>query len=207
MLPKLQAQFEKIEVQRIKLLKRLANVDGHLWKVSPSPSGHQQPISVLGRLQARLWKLPQVVGDWSFCEIIHHLVLAEKEMLRQIRYQDVARQEPNLRDWLGATAVRMAFQYGWRVRVPLASVVPEASLCYEETCAAWDKVRVELAAYLAEVTPQSCNKPIVRHPVAGRLNIEQTLDLLIYHHVNHHLRQVANNEKALGILSISELQS
>jgi len=205
MLPKLQAQFEKIEAQRIKLLTRLAKMDRHLWNVSPSPLGQHQPISLLGRLQARLWKLPPVVGDWSFCEIVHHLILAEKEMLRQIRQQETASQEPNLRDWLGARAVRMAFRYGWRVRVPLASVVPEATLGYEQTCALWDKVRAELAAYLEEVTPQLCDQPIIKHPVAGRMNIDQMLDLLIYHHVNHHLRQVARNERVMGLLSNSEL--
>src|SRR5437016_14288128 len=126
MLSTLQTKFKNLEAQRASLLARLAGVEPGLWMSQPEE------------------------GAWSLSEIAHHLVLAEREVLRQFRDQSNHQNaRRNFRDRLGAVLVGTAFRYGFRVPVPMRSVIPKTGFSYEEICAAWDEVRAELADYLA----------------------------------------------------------
>src|SRR2546430_10744035 len=131
MLSTLQSQFKNLEVQRASLLARFAGVEPNLWMSTPSE------------------------GAWSLSEIAHHLVLAEREVLHQAHSQSSYRNtRRNIRDRLGAALVGTAFRYGFRVPVPMPSVIPKTGFSYEEIRPAWDEGRAELADYLARITEE-----------------------------------------------------
>jgi hypothetical protein len=200
MLPTLQTRFELLEAQRASLQARFAGVEPSLWVSRPAQVRWSLSAGLSSLVLRRMLgvSLPAQTA-WSLSEIAHHLVVAEREILQQLCSQNTNRNvRRNLRDRLGAMTVGMAFRYGFRVRTPMNSVIPRAGLSYEEISTAWDKTRAELAAYLAEVTEASYDQLVFRHPVAGRMNIEQTLDL-IGQHITHHLRQVERTELSLGI--------
>jgi hypothetical protein len=200
MLPMIHTRFETLEAQRASLLSRFSGIEPALWISRPAQARKSLSASLSTLVLRHIFAVSLPEQDtWTLSEIAHHLVLAEREVLRQLHSQTNSRNmRSSLRDRLGAALVGTAFRYGFRVRTPALSVVPRAGLSYEEIRADWDEARSELAAYLTEVTEASRDLLVFRHPVAGSMNIEQTLDLL-GHHITHHLRQVARTERALGI--------
>ena len=202
MLSTLQTRFEILEAQRARLQARFASVEPNFWVSHPEQAGWSLSAGLSSLLLRRMLgvSLP-VQKAWSLSEIAHHLVLGEREVLKQLRSQNnIPNLRRSLRDRLGAATVGMAFRYGFRVRTPMQSVIPRNGLSYEEISAAWDETRADLAAYLSEVAEASYDQLVFRHPVAGWMNIEQTLDL-IGQHITHHTRQVERTEISLGIKS------
>jgi hypothetical protein len=126
-------------------------------------------------------------------------MLAEQEALRQFKKESFHRTErQGLRDWIGRAMVAFVFRKGIRVKVPLPlrHVIPVRQQSFEEVWQGWDELRSELAAYLNGLREEDLTRIVCRHPVAGRLNVIQTLDLL-ESHLNHHQRQVERTEKAV----------
>jgi hypothetical protein len=200
MLPTLQARFELLEAQRASLQARFASVEPTLWVSHPEQAGWSLSAGLSSLFLRRMLgvSLP-AQRAWSLSQIAHHLVLGEREVLQQLRSQNnLPNLRRSLRDRLGAATVGMAFRYGFRVRTPMQSVIPRNGLSYEEISVAWDETRAKLAAYLSEVIEASYDRLVFRHPVAGWMNIEQTLDLM-RQHITHHMRQVERTEISLGI--------
>lgn len=174
MLQELNSQFIRLEEQRNSLLLRLGGIDQHLWFKKPTDR------------------------DWSISEIAHHLVLCEQEVLHQIHnrksYQDNRR---NFRDTIGMALVHFAFNYGLRVKVPMKSVVPQGRYAFNDIKEAWKRARRELHDYLSTVNNDCYDEIVFRHPVAGSMNICQTLDLIGLH-ISHHIRQIDRTERAVS---------
>jgi len=175
MLATLQSRFEQLKIQKEAVTRRFAGVETRYWTAAPGP------------------------GEWSLSEIANHLVLVEQEVIRQLRERSTfARRRRGLREHLGSAAVHIAFRYGFRVKVPLRSVVPVAGLAQDQIFEAWSAVRDELELCLEQISEDSLDDFVCRHPIAGKLNIKKTLDL-IERHITHHLRQIERTEKRLGI--------
>ncbi|TMB93800.1 MAG: DinB family protein [Chloroflexi bacterium] len=170
----LRERFDALEASRVALLNRLAGLDPRRWVQAPRP------------------------GSWSLGEIAHHLVLAEEEVLRQLREPeaDFGRRQ-TLRDRFGRALVGWIFRRGIHVKTPMRSMVPTPGRSLEEIRHAWGSVRSELASYLTTLHEGERTRVIFRHPVAGRMSIMQTLEL-IRAHFDDYLRQVAQTIDALA---------
>jgi hypothetical protein len=173
MLPKLARHFQGLEKSKAALLERLSALNDE----------------VLYR------KLSESI--WSLAEIAQHLVLVEEEVLRQFRAgTPTDRRRRTLRDRGGLMMVNFVFRKGIRVKAPMRSVVPVSESSMDEICRRWNEVRLNLNAHLDSLWQDDLDRLVFHHPVAGRMNVEQTLELLELH-FSHHLRQIARTERAI----------
>ena len=79
------------------------------------------------------------------------------------------------------------------MKAPFRSVIPDSAKSLQEIRTSWNEVRSVLRAHLDSIQPDGLEALLFRHPVAGRMNVRQTLKLLELH-FKHHLRQVDRTE-------------
>lgn len=166
----LQKQFETLEAQRNNLLQ-----------------------SLNGLSQEQLLKSP--AGKWSLAQVFSHLITSEQLSVGYLnkKLQGI--------DEVGNTGVAEELKMLVLIvsqRLPLKfkapKVVVENTPTYKtlpEIEQAWQKTREELKATLARFRDDQLNKKIYKHPVAGRLNIKQTLRFFQEHTI-HHTPQIKN---------------
>ena len=175
MLPSLRIRFDALEEQRGRLLDHFGSIDAALWVRPPSERA------------------------WSLAEIAHHLVLVERDIVRQMHGAVLPQHERrSLREVLGRFAVATMLRNGFRVPRSPRRVVPLPRLPYDLIRADWDDARLELASSLAAIEEPALRRMVYYHAVAGRLDIEEALKF-IGDHLDHHLAQVVRTERAIGI--------
>lgn len=139
-------------------------------------------------------------GAWSVNQIIYHLMNAEKGTVAYINKKKLGIKE------IQNTNLATTFRYfillsslilpiKWKAPA-VVSYAPE-NLNLQDLIAEWEKVRAEMQTLLTEIEPNHLNKELFKHPLAGRLNIKQTLGFM-YHHINHHYKQVERTISALN---------
>lgn len=151
-------KFESLERMRTELIKRLSDLDSDTLEYRPAADA------------------------WSALHVAQHLMLCDAEVLRQLRQARYERR--TLRDRLGCLLVNFVLRKGFRVKAPMASVVPDSPMSLNEIRNRWDAIRVEMAALLQRLP--DCDTLIFRHPIAGVMNITQTLELIEVHFRHHY---------------------
>lgn len=127
---------------------------------------------------------------WSAQQVAEHLLLVEQGVLRAVAVPGREEMEPRtVRNRIGALLVRVVFMAGIRVRVPVRGIQPGGTLALEEIAAQWNAARAEMARFLEGVAPGDLNRALLRHPVAGPMDLRRGLDFLAQHW-DHHLRQI-----------------
>jgi hypothetical protein len=173
MLRNLSHHFETLEAMKAAFLSRLSAFGSELLDRRPQP------------------------GAWSLSDIAQHLMLVDEEVLRQFTAAvgtDHRGRSP--RDRVGWLMVNFVFRSGIRVEAPMRSVVPLSRKSLDEIRWRWDLARSDLSTYLSSLHPEDLDKILCRHPIAGAMTAEQTLELLTLH-FNHHLKQVRRTERAI----------
>ncbi len=175
MLPGLNDPFGRLEARRTALLLELGALTPLQLAFRPSPDA------------------------WSPTEVAHHLSLVDARTTRVLterRVSGVTRRRA--RDVLvRAPLLRLYFAIGWRAKMPVKGVAPDPTVPLERTAAQWAETRRTLAAYLDAMDEDACRAIVYRHPIAGFMDIVETLHFLSRHH-DHHLRQVARIRAAPG---------
>lgn len=129
-------------------------------------------------------------NQWSAAEVFSHLITAERLSVAYLN-----KKLPGLHD-LGHTGLLEELKMtllvisqrmpGMKFKAPkrvVESTTLHASL--SEIEAAWTSVRQELHGLLDRFPPDGMNRKIYKHPVAGYLNIRQTLRFLREHLIHH----------------------
>ena len=169
MLSSLEQSFKALEASKSALLNRLSGLSADCINQRPNP------------------------GAWSLAEIAQHLMLVEEEALRQFKAATPTNDRQTIRDRAGRLMVHFVFRRGIRVKAPFRSVIPDSAKSLQEIRTSWNEVRSVLRAHLDSIQPDGLEALLFRHPVAGRMNVRQTLKLLELH-FKHHLRQVDRTE-------------
>lgn len=169
MLPALQSRFDEIEQQRVLLLARLSSKDPASLSYHPG------------------------AGSWSMLQVVQHLVLVEQLVMTGMIKP--ARPMVKRRWWhrVGAWLVAFVFRHGFRVPAPSKAVVPLDDMPLDVSERSWVSLRVQLRAFLEEITPERSGQLGFRHFVSGPHDIAGTLDF-IRSHFDHHLRQIGRIE-------------
>lgn len=174
--PRTMRRFEQLEQMRERLEEELT----------------QRPEALL--------RQPPPSGGWSILQVVSHLVEAETGTLGYMRKKSApATQLPRagvsceIRSLLLTAALRSPFRF--RVPKPIAQN-PELH-SRDESLEQWHRVRSEWRFFLGEFPQPLENRQIFRHPVAGRMNLDQTLRFL-RDHLEHHLRQVERIWRQVG---------
>ena len=131
-----------------------------------------------------------IAGKWSIIEIVEHLVLAERAVLKGL--PDPSRLVEQNRDF--GSRVRYALVLfiltsGIPVRTPSPAMVPQGDRGLAELHRLWDESQRWLRSCIACLGPEAGRKAVFEHPIAGPLTVSQAVRMGQVH-VDGHVRQI-----------------
>ncbi len=137
-------------------------------------------------------------GTWSALQVLDHVISSEEMTLSYIRKKT---QNPSAVTGAGlGSAIRsLLLKIALRSRLkfkapPRAATFPETQ-DLELLRSRWTAAREQWRAFIESCPEDLARMAIFRHPIAGRINLEQTLAFM-QDHLGHHHRQI---ESRLGI--------
>lgn len=131
-------------------------------------------------------------NKWSSIQICFHLVKSEQLTLIALNKNFDKRE--NLKNcgaagFFRSSALSLALKSGIKFKAPaLLSNMPE-SYDFSELKKKWESIRISLEKYINNFPEELLNKAIFKHPIAGWLNLNQTVNFL-QDHFDHHKAQV-----------------
>ncbi len=130
---------------------------------------------------------------WSIREIVEHLVLAERDVLRGMPDVSALREgRRGLRTRLAYPLVMSVLRFGIPVRVPSRAMVPAGDIPLAELRAMWDENHRWLREYVDGLDRRGLRRAVFRHPVTGPITVRQAVAMLDAHLKRHRgqIRQV-----------------
>ena len=132
--------------------------------------------------------LPEKEGAWSVLQCIHHLYITEMGTDMYIRKKT---QKPELipPSSMMAAVKLQALKYTFcsPIKFKAPEILPKApaDTTLEKIDNDWVGVRASLHALMNELPEDLQQKGIFKHPLAGRINMAQTLDFIDFHFDRH----------------------
>lgn len=131
-------------------------------------------------------------NKWSIIQIMHHLIKSEKlsviYITRKITNKSTI-DKSSLISKLNAFALKWSLILPLKLKAPHnVSDVPNFDT-FQNTKSKWDKIRNSFASIVESMSDDLLNKDIFKHPVAGEMNIEGTIDFFDAH-FKHHQKQI-----------------
>lgn len=168
MLQRLYHSFELLEIERSKILTRVAEV----------------PTDYLNHC------LP---GKWSILQILAHVVTSEQLSVSYIKKKSLGilmAGDSGILEEIKFAFLKASQRLPLRYKAPV-HVQNNTPVCLslDEVAIQWNDVRTDLKNFLESFEQENLRKKIYRHPVAGRLKILQALGFL-YEHILHHKPQI-----------------
>ena len=161
-------QMETLEKLRSELLGRLSDLNSETLNRKPA------------------------AGGWSAVQVLAHVIQAERLSLGYLRKKT---QKPELIPRSGVICALKSRALGLFLRLPFKVSAPGRTAEVPESAELqdleqdWAAVRSDWRDFLEDFPPGLAGKAVYKHPIAGRLNLEQTLRLLI-DHLRRHTRQI-----------------
>lgn len=130
---------------------------------------------------------------WSALQIVEHLIMSENGTLEYLRRKSQApatelepagEQEAEV-----SRKLNLALKSDHRWEAPPVLAPPRGDQSLEHLVEQWSVLRSQWKRFLDELAPDYYDKKMFRHPLAGRLNLEQTLSF-VEHHIRHHVHQL-----------------
>jgi hypothetical protein len=94
-------------------------------------------------------------------------------------------------------AMRALFAVRSRIKVPVQGVLPLGGVTLSDLVSRWEAAQAALRERLEEFGPQDWSRPMMRHPLIGRLTPSEGLTF-IHWHMGHHQRQIARIRRTRG---------
>jgi hypothetical protein len=137
--------------------------------------------------------LKSTPGAWSVAQVISHLITSERLSLIYMRKKALGIEgfkDSGFRQAAVFVLLKISQRIPFRYKAPKAVVenTPDG-ISKEEAFAQWDKARQDLNNFLNSIADQHSRRLIFKHPVAGMLDVRQSVAFM-YEHVRHHLPQI-----------------
>lgn len=138
-------------------------------------------------------------GAWSAVQILRHLQMAETGTVAYLQKKVQAPPAEvssagfagRVRSFLLSRALR---NYRTKFKAPPVIGEVEENPNYSEVKDAYKKARADLEAILDQFDAKMAGKAYFKHPVAGKINIHQTL-VFLQDHLNRHADQIKERSK------------
>jgi hypothetical protein len=164
----LASAFDRLEVTRARVLRRLDGID-----------------------HARLNR-PSARGGWSVLQVLHHVTASEAATLEYIGKKMKAGDSlprAGVMSRLRLLVLRLALASPLRLKAPAATAGVPPEIEPGELRARWDRVRAAWRERLEGFPAGIVDRTVLRHPYVGLLGLPDTLGFL-QAHLDHHARQV-----------------
>lgn len=131
---------------------------------------------------------------WCILEVFVHLITAESNGLKYVNKKILGDLNKIEKAGLGSTLRAALLKFALRLPIkfkapPAATFTPREHYNYGEIKEEWDNLRQGWFDFLDQLDKPTVNKPLFKHPMAGKINMQQALQFM-YEHVEHHKKQV-----------------
>ena len=130
--------------------------------------------------------------EWSFSQVISHIIESEtgtnKYVNKKIKDQNNL-PKSGIRNYIASKALDYNMKSNRKFKTPKVLSEPINETSFIELKTKWDKSRSFLIETVENFPTDKLNKSIFKHPVAGNLNILQTLSFMT-NHLKHHVHQL-----------------
>lgn len=171
----LESSFNQIESRKEELLNAVNEIDSSLLNVQPK------------------------VGEWSIVQVINHLTNSEAGTLIYCKKKINAGSKMANITLFGRMKAKLFIQflyYEIRYKMPKGLPHPSEELNFKDVTNQWSKTRKSLAEFLNNYPDEYLSKAIFKHPVAGRIGLNHTLQFFDAH-LAHHEYQINRILKAI----------
>ncbi len=133
-----------------------------------------------------------VDGKWSIGQICYHLYISESGTLQYIQKrikEGKVSKTTGFNNFFNNTLLAVALKMPLKYKAPKSvSEVPQ-SVDIKDLLHAWDEQNHSFRETIRNMPKSYADKEIFKHPVAGKFNIDQTVNFII-EHFEHHLPQI-----------------
>lgn len=126
-------------------------------------------------------------AEWSALEIADHLARTETGIVAAVIEFLPQRVLVPASDRIRGRMIEWLFRTPAKVKVPptVSAVLPGKGISLEAVAARWSETRSLLRETLESVAPETCRFGAFRHPVAGWMDLSQTLRFFSVHIIHH----------------------
>ena len=160
MIQYLSKKFEELKSKRNALLQRLESLPSDTLTFKSGPD------------------------KWSVVEVVEHLVIAEEDFLKQVSTRTPSFDTKSISPEKYKTVIKV-MERDIAVDVPDESLEPQGCSTLKELLGRWNVVREKLQEFLGGINSGNNDELVYRHPFAGPLDIQQTLNFIDVHFDNH----------------------
>jgi len=137
---------------------------------------------------------------WSLAQTLFHIIKGEQyvfiSLLNSVK-PDTELENVGLSSSVKFFILKSALKTNIKFKAPpIARKVPE-SVNVNELLSKWNKIRTGINEVCLNIPKDKLNKGVFKHPYVGLINLNQTLDFLVFH-LKHHLKQI-EKEKSYKI--------
>lgn len=150
----------------------------------------RQKIEQLSQLDPAKLKKNPALGGWSTAQVFQHLYTAERASLAYLNKKIQSDELPpaGLKSHYRMLLLHVMLSGILRFKAPKGVGDPE-NQDFDHTVVQWDQVRKDLRKFLEEAPDEKLERALYKHPVVGRLTMQQTLTFFRVHML-HHWKQV-----------------
>jgi hypothetical protein len=128
-------------------------------------------------------------GQWSAHQVLAHIITSEKLSVQYMKKKILGIQDTTDTNWV-EDARMWVFKISQRLplRYKAPPLVVERTTTYpamEAMFMDWDLVRSDLKALLETIPGNLIKRRIYKHPVAGRINVQQGMTFFAEHIIHH----------------------
>jgi uncharacterized damage-inducible protein DinB len=149
------------------------------------------------RLTAEQLTFRPAPNSWSALEVIEHLVKVEEGIAARIRPREPRGLIETMKVKAALGAMCVLFGFGGRSKVPVQGILPLGGATLSDLASRWEAAQAALRERLESFGPGDWSRPMMRHPLIGRLTPAEGLTF-VYRHMGHHRRQLARIRGAAG---------
>lgn len=157
-------KFDEMESGRMRLFQMIQNQGDDILNKKPAP------------------------GKWSPIQILHHLILAESGTYQYVKKKTGNPDQLEKSGWrekLNYIILSIFLKAPLKWKAPkVASDLPEQD-SLSHTADLYSALRSEWKQLIEEMPEDISDKKIFRHPIAGRMNLEDTLGFMELHAKRH----------------------
>jgi len=127
---------------------------------------------------------------WSILEIVEHMVLAERTILKNLPDSELTTDGPqSLKSRVLYPIVVFVLSRKIPVKVPTRRMLPKGESSLEELCDRWDENFEWLKSHLKGLGPSGHRVALFSHPVVGPIDTAQAVKMARLH-FDVHRRQI-----------------
>ncbi|QCK15545.1 DinB family protein [Mangrovivirga cuniculi] len=128
---------------------------------------------------------------WSAAQVINHLTKVDKNTYDFITQFDFNRKKEKmgLRNKLNSLMLNYFLKSSLKAKVPVESIYPEEKPDIESMISFYDDFTSKFEKFIEQFPEDKLDFFIFKHPLAGKLNILQTVEFLT-NHSRHHSIQI-----------------